>query len=81
MQEQKGQGFRTWRRALYLVMREGVLLLKVLAVMTVAGLGGGAIGAGFKPSHDGSEVGFGTFVLVGAYFLYRVLFGPSLHQR
>ena len=49
--------------------------LKAFAVMIVAGFGGGAIGAGIKVSRDGSEVGAGTFLLVGAFFLYRMWFG------
>jgi hypothetical protein len=53
-------------------MQRFLLVLKAFAVMIVAGFGGGAIGAGLKASHDGSEIGFGTFLLVGAFFLYRM---------
>jgi hypothetical protein len=50
-------------------------VLKAFAVMIVAGMGGVAIGAAIKTSRDGAEFGFGVFVLVGAFFLYRLWFG------
>jgi hypothetical protein len=81
MQDQNSQRSSTFGRVLYVLRLGLVLLLKVLVVMTVAGLGGGAIGAGLKSSHDGGEVGFGTFALVGAFFLYRMWFGRPLSQR
>jgi hypothetical protein len=56
-------------------MQRFLVVLRAFAVMTVAGFGGGAIGTGLKPSHDASEVGGGTFLLVGAFFLYRMWFG------
>jgi hypothetical protein len=50
-------------------------IAKALAIMLMAGLGGAAIGQGIRASKDGGEVGVGTFVLVGALFLYRMWFG------
>jgi hypothetical protein len=57
-----------------------IVVLKAFAVMAVAGFGGAAIGAGIKVSRDGGEVGFGTFLLAGAFFLYRAWFTRGMQN-
>ena len=52
--------------------------LKALAIMILAAFGSGALFDGIKTEwNPGPSVGFGVFLLLGAFFLYRAWFARS----
>jgi hypothetical protein len=53
-----------------------LVILKALAVMGLAGIGGGALVQGLKGEKDGISAGIGIFLLVGALFLVRAWYWP-----
>ena len=53
-----------------------LVILKALAVMGLAGVGGGALIQGLKGEKDGIAAGVGIFLLVGVVFLVRAWYWP-----
>ena len=48
--------------------------LKALAIMTLAGVGVGGLVDGIKRYDQAGTAGLGAFLLIGAFFLYRMWF-------
>ena len=60
----------------YCVLAGLKVLFKALAVMGLAGLGGGALAQGLKGEKDALAAGVGVFFLVGALLLFMAWYWP-----
>jgi len=60
----------------YCVLAVLKIICKALAVMGLAGLGGGALAQGLKGEKDPLAAGIGAFLLTGALILFLAWYWP-----